>query len=169
MIKLASLNLVIRMLSFGRFAQWSLYSTRLMWRDHHLITITSLNRPQVLVVLSSWLIPMDTTFSSNTTPMALDWLLEKCATILFYSPSSLVITTICLSGPSRRSSTLVSVINWIHWTHGRRQFDLAKTRPTRDPQFQQKHELRQSSSTTLFLTLNSLAKLKVFKLMVRVI
>ena len=42
-----------------------------------------------------------------------------------------------------------------------------KTRPTRSPQCQQKQELQQSSSTTLFFTPNSLAKLKVFLLMMR--
>ena len=64
----------------------------------------------------------------------------------FYSPSSLVITRISFNEPSRSSSTSESVINWIRWTHGQKQFSLIKTRPTRNPQSQQKQELRQSSS-----------------------
>ena len=46
------------------------------------------------------------------------------------------------------------------WT--KREFSLIKTRPTRNPQFQQKQGLQQLSSTILFLTPNSLAKLKRF-------
>ena len=111
----------------------------------------SLKRPQVLVVPSSGLIPMDTTFSSNSTLMLLD---PQLASVhQSYSPSSLVTTTICFNGPSRRSLTLLSVINWIHWTHRRKQFRLIKTRPTRNRQSQQKQESRQSSSKILFITL----------------
>ena len=158
MIKFASLNLVIQMLPFGKFLRWSLYSTPQKWPDHHLIP--SLNRPQVSVVLSSGLTPMDSTSSSNFTLMVLDPQLASVHQL--YSPSSLMTTTIRFNGPSRRSSTLVSVINWTHWSHGRKQFSLIKTQPTRSPQGQQKQELQQSSPTSLFLTLSSLAKLKVF-------
>ena len=73
---------------------------------------TSLNRPQVLGVLFLGLAPMDTTSSSNFTPMVSDALLANVHQS--YSPSSLTTTTIYFSGPSRRSSTLVSVINWTH-------------------------------------------------------
>ena len=55
------------MLSFGKFHQWSLYLTPQKGLDHHLTH--SLNRPHVSVVLSSGLIPMDSIFSSNSTPM----------------------------------------------------------------------------------------------------
>ena len=61
----------------------------------------------------------------------------------------------------------------------RYQLDSLKTwmktiRPDQDPTYKKptistKQELQQSSSTTLFLTPNSLAKLKVFELMVRVL
>ena len=59
--------------------------------------------------LFSGLIPMDTTFSSNSTPMVLDPLLTKVHH--FYSPSSLVTTATYSNGSSRSSSILVSVIN----------------------------------------------------------
>ena len=134
MINFATLTLAIRTLSFGRFRQWSLCSTPQKWPDHHLIL--SKNRPQVLVVLSSGLTPVDFTSSSTFTVMVLDSLLANVHQ--FHSPSSLANTTICLSGSSRRSSTLVSVINWIHWTHGGKKFSQIKTRPTRKPQSQQK-------------------------------
>ena len=58
----------------------------------------SLNRPQRLVVLSSGLIPMDTFFSSNSTPMVLDPLLANVHQ--FCLQSSMVSTTISLNGPS---------------------------------------------------------------------
>ena len=77
---------------------------------HHLIP--SLNRPQVLVILFSGLIPMDTTSSSSSTLMVLDPLLVSVHQ--FYSPFSLVNTTIFFNGRLRISSTLVSEINWIH-------------------------------------------------------
>ena len=158
MIISTNLNLIIRILSSGSFRLWNLCSTPQKKHDNHLIP--SLNRPQVLVVLSLGLKLMDTTSSSNFTLMVLDPLLASVHQS--YSPSSLVSTTICFSGPSRRSSTLVSAINLIHWTHGGRQFSLIKTRPKRNPQSQQKRELPQSSPITLFLTPNSLAKLKAF-------
>ena len=158
MIKSTSLKPVIQTLFFGKIPQWSLYSTPQNLLDHH--QIPSSSRPQVLVVLSTGIVPMDTVFSLNSTPMVLDTLV---ASVHHFSlPSSLATTTICSNGPSQSTSTLESMINWIHWTHGRKQFSLIKTRPTRSPQSQQKQELRQSSSTSLLLTLNSLAKLKVF-------
>ena len=55
------------MLSFGRFPQWSLYLILQKWPDHHLTP--SLNGSQVLVVLSSGPSPLDTFFSSSSTPM----------------------------------------------------------------------------------------------------
>ena len=70
MMKFANFNPAIQMLSFGRICPWSLYSTPKRWPDHHLIL--SLNQPQVLVVLSSGLTPMDTTSSSNSNLMVLD-------------------------------------------------------------------------------------------------
>ena len=165
MIKSASLNPVIQILSFGRFPRWNSYSSLQKLPDHHLTP--SLNRPQVLVVLSSGLIPTDTTSSSNFTLMVSAPPLANGHQ--FYSPSYLATTTICSNGPSQSSSTLVSMIHWTHWTSGWKQFDLIKTRPTRSPQFQQKQELRQSQSTTLFIALNSLAEPNVSSLMVRVI
>ena len=56
--------------------------------------------------------PMDTTFLSNSIRMVLDPLLASVHQS--YSPFSLATTTIYFSGPSRRSFTLVSVINWTH-------------------------------------------------------
>ena len=50
-----------------KFRQLSLYSIPQKWLDHHLIP--SLNRPQVLVVLSSGLIPTDTTFFCQILPL----------------------------------------------------------------------------------------------------
>ena len=97
---------------------------------------------------------------SNFTLMALDPLLASV--LQSYSHSSLLTTTICFPGPSQSSSTLVFVINWIHWTPGWRQFGLINTRPTRSPQSQQTQESQQSASLTLLLTLNSSAELKVF-------
>ena len=64
---------------------------------------------QVLVVLSSGITPMDTTFSSDSTLMVLDPLLASVHQ--FYSPPSLLTTTSYFNGPSQSSSTLVSVIN----------------------------------------------------------
>ena len=115
------------MLSFGKFPHWWLCSTPQKWPDHYLIP--SLNRLQVLVVLSSGLTPMDTILSSNFTLMVLD--LQLPSVHQFYSPFSLVTTTICFNSPRRRSSTMASVINWTHWTHGRKQFSLINTRPTK--------------------------------------
>ena len=76
MIKFASLNRDIQISLFGKFPQWSLYSTLQKWHDHHLIP--SLSRPQILVVLSSGLTPMDTTSSSNSTRIVLDPLGHVC-------------------------------------------------------------------------------------------
>ena len=109
-LKIASLNLAIQMLSFENFPQRSLYSTLQKWPVHHLTHL--LNRPQVLVVLSSGLTPRDTTSSSNSTLMLLDPLLPSV--LQFYSPSSLETTTIFSNGPSQSSSTLVFEIKWTH-------------------------------------------------------
>ena len=158
MIKFASLNLANQMLSFWRSLQWSLYSTLQKWPVRHLTLL--LKQPQVLVVLSSGITPMDTTILSNSTLMVLDPLLASV--LQFYSPPSLETTTIFSNGPSQRSSTLVFEIKWTQWTLGWRQSDLIKTQPTSSPQFQQKQELQQLSWITLFLTPSSSAKLKVF-------
>ena len=84
----------------------------------------------------------------------------KCASILF---------TIFIGGYDNLLQWLFSKLVYIgirdqldSLTPGRKQFGLIKTRPTRNPQSQQKQEFRQSTSITLFLTLNSLVKLKVF-------
>ena len=66
-IKSASLKLVTQMLSFGRFPQWNLYSTLQRWLDHHLTPL--LNRPRVLLVLSSGLIPIDKNFFHQILPL----------------------------------------------------------------------------------------------------
>ena len=76
MIKFASLILAYQMLLIGKFPHWSLYLTLQKWPNHHLIL--SLNRPQVIVVLSSGLTPMDRTPSSISTLMVLDPLLQVC-------------------------------------------------------------------------------------------
>ena len=55
---------------------------------------------------------MDTFFSLNFILMVLGPQLANVHH--FYSSSSLVTATICFIGPSRRSSTLVSVMNWTH-------------------------------------------------------
>ena len=55
------------MLSFGRFPHWKLYSTLQRWPDHYLTTL--LNRPRVLLVLSSGPIPMDTIFFHQILPL----------------------------------------------------------------------------------------------------
>ena len=110
MIKLAKLNLAIQMLSFGRSPQLNLHSTLQKWPVHHLIP--SLNRPQVLVVLSSRLTPMDTFFSSNSTLMVLDPLLASM--LQFCSPSSQQTTAMFSNGPPQSSYTLVLEINWTH-------------------------------------------------------
>ena len=134
MIKFASLNLAIQMLSSGKFPQWSLYLTPQKRPDHHLTP--SLNRPQVLVVLSSGLIPMHTTFSSTSILMVLEPL--WASVIQYYSPSSLATTTIFWNGTSQSSSTLEFEINWTQWTPGWGQSDRIKTQPTRGPRCQQK-------------------------------
>ena len=101
MIKCASLKPEVQMVSFGRFLHWSLYLTPKKWPNHHLTP--SLNRPKVLVVLSSGLIPMDTTFSSNSTLMVLEPLMASVHQ--FYLPSSLVTTTPSIfNGPSRSAN-----------------------------------------------------------------
>ena len=140
MIKIANLNPAFQMLSFGRLPQWSLFLILQRWPDHHLNT--PLNRPQVLAVLSSGLTPMDITFSSIFILMVLDPLLANV--LHFYSPFSLVTKTICSNLPSRRSSTLVSVINLTHWTTGWRYSDTIKTQLTKSPPCQQKLESQQS-------------------------
>ena len=87
----------------------------------------------------------------------------KCASILFtLIPGDFDNLLQQPLSNSRNSSTLVSVINFTHWTHGRKQLNLIKTRLTRNPKSQQKKELRKWSLTNLFLTPISLAKLKVF-------
>ena len=110
MIKFASLNLANQMLSFVKIPEGSLYLIPQKWPDHHLTL--PLHRPQVLVVLSLGLTPMDTTSSSNTTLMVLD---PQLASVhQFFSPSSLVTTTVYFNRRSRGTSTIVSVINWTH-------------------------------------------------------
>ena len=140
MINFASLNRDIQMSLFGKFPQWSLYSTLQKWPDHHLIP--SLSRPLALVVLSSGPTPMDTTSSSNSTRMVLHPL--RASVLQFYSPSSLETMTIFSNGPSQSSSTLVIEINLTQWLPGWRQPDLTMTQPTRNQQGQQKLELQQS-------------------------
>ena len=126
MIKFVSLNLAIQILSSGKFPQWSLYLTPQKRPDHHLTP--SLNRPHVLVVLSSGLIPMDITFSSNSILMVMDPL--RAIVLQYYSPSSLATMTIFWNGPSQRSSKLEFKINWTQWTTGCRQSDPAYRKPT---------------------------------------
>ena len=147
LIKFARLRLVIRMLSFGGFPQWKFCSTPQYKPGHHLIH--SLNRSQVLIVLSSGLIPVDTTSPSNTTLMVIDPLLASVHQS--YSPFFLVTTTTCFNGPPRNSSRLVSVTNWLHWIPGRKQFDLIRTQPTKNPQSQQKKRFSTIMINSFFL------------------
>ena len=80
------------------------------WLDHH--QIPSLNRPQVSVVISSGLILMDTTSSSNFTLMVLGPLLASV--LQYYSSFSSATTTFFSNGPFQIPSKLVFKINWTH-------------------------------------------------------
>ena len=93
-------------------------------------------------------------FSVKFYPYGIGTANGKCASILF--------TLFPGDHDSLNLQWPFSKLKWIRWTHGRKQCSLIKTRPTGNPQSQQKQELRQSSATSLFLTLNSLTQLKVF-------
>ena len=92
---------------------WKIPSVKFVFDSAKLARPSSdplLNRPRVLVVLSSGLTPTGTTSSSNSIPMVLDPL--QASVLQFYSPSSLEITILFSNGPSQRLSTLGFEINW---------------------------------------------------------
>ena len=156
-IKFASLNLATQMLLFGRSPQWSLYLTLQRWPDHH--QIHSSSQLQVLAAPFLGLTLMATISSSNSTHMVSDPL--RANVFRFYSHSSRETMTIFSNGPSQRPSILVLETSWTQWILGGRQSYPTKTQLTRSQQCQQKLELQQSYSITLFPTSNPLAKLKV--------
>ena len=99
-------------------------------------------------------------FFIKSTFMVLDWRLGNMHQ--FYSSTFTVTMKTCYDGLFWNTSLLVFVTMWTQRMLGHKQSDPTRTRPTNKPTFQQKQEFRQLSSTTLFLTLNSLVKLRVF-------
>ena len=88
----------------------SMNSTLQKWPNHHLIP--SSNWPQVSLALPSGLTPMDTTFWSKSSQMAMEPLLASL--LQYFSPCFLVIMTIYSDGSFQRSSASVVEINWTH-------------------------------------------------------